>query len=72
MRWPWLDVVFWAEQVEATAEDDAVTHALIQSAAIFDPKRLVDDIERRARAADKRTPEEIFASVAAASARGWK
>ncbi|MFA5464076.1 MAG: hypothetical protein WC265_08380 [Dysgonamonadaceae bacterium] len=52
--------------------DDAEYAAVMVSVATWAPEKLTERRERAQRAADTRTPEEIWRDLLDAEARGWR
>ncbi|MEN6430017.1 MAG: hypothetical protein ABFC80_04105 [Coriobacteriales bacterium] len=59
MRWAWLDVSWWARLIAESGRRRAMMEGLALTVPEPEPE-------------DRRTPDEIWASVLAAEAKGWQ
>ena len=68
---PWLDVLYWADAASRQNTQAVEQAAVMDAIALRNPAYFIERAEREHRARDKRTPDEIFASVVACESRGW-
>lgn len=65
-------MLYFAELADEMVADDAEYAAVMVSVATWAPEKLTERRERAQRAADTRTPAEIWRDLLDAEARGWR